>query len=105
MKPLLQEDHFTHYSTLDMKNLVFSFVIVAALFFAGCKENPTSPENEPPPEQAEDVKQYMQSLPTWDTFSPPKPDVPPTAAGDPVTQNEVTLDVEVVNEDGNVEIN
>ena len=55
-------------------------------------------------EEPTDVSSFLQELPSWNEFSPPGETQAPTAKGEPVPLDEVVMDVEVINEDGSVEI-
>lgn len=68
---------------------------------SSCSDNGTSVN---PPIDTEDVTKYLEELPSWDQFSPRGQAQPPTPIGDPETEDDVILDVEVINEDGSVEL-
>ncbi|MFK7848537.1 MAG: thiol-activated cytolysin family protein [Rhodothermales bacterium] len=82
-----------------MKRHLFAAFIALALLNAGCDKN--GPVDAGP---VEEVGQYMQDLPSWSTFSPTQQSVAPTSTGDPVAQPEVILEVEAIDDDGNVQI-
>jgi len=73
--------------------------LALALTLAACDSGPGT---APPDDVGESVEAYLQSLPDWSTFAPAESDQPPTPAGDPVDEEPVTLDVEKVDDDGNV---
>jgi len=50
----------------------------------------------------EDVGAYLQDLPTWSEFSPEEPAEGPSPTGEPVAEEPVTLDVEQIDDDGDV---
>ncbi|MFO8233095.1 MAG: thiol-activated cytolysin family protein [Longimonas sp.] len=75
-------------------------VIILSLFLIACDGGPgSSPLTD---EVGEDVDTYLQDLPDWEDFSPADPDQPPTPAGDPVNEAPMTLDVEKIDDEGNV---
>lgn len=86
-----------------MKTKLFSLLLGATLI-AGCSDNPASPDMNPGPDQVAEVNQYLNELPDWDTFSPQKSAQPPTATADPEPLEDVMLDVEMINDNGEVEI-
>lgn len=51
-----------------------------------------------------DVSAFLEELPSWNEFSPPGEIQPPTEKGEPVPLEPVVLDVEVINDDGSIEI-
>ena len=74
--------------------IIFSLVVIACDSGSG---------SSPPTEEVEgDVESYFQDLPDWEEFAPAEPDQPPTPTGDPVDEDPVTLDVEKVDDEGNV---
>jgi len=77
----------------------FSFVMLIAILITlvSCKDNPSDP-----PLDVAEVDGYLQELPSWTEFSPPKAPVDPTATGEAVEEEEVTMDVEKVDENGDV---
>lgn len=75
-------------------------VIILSLFLIACDSGPGS--SPPTDEVGEDVEAYLQDLPDWEEFAPAEPDQPPTPTGDPVDEAPVTLDVEKVDDEGNV---
>ena len=82
-------------------NRSFKYIICFLLFLsAGCKDNPV----DPGPGTDVGVANYMKALPAWSSFSPPEQAQPPTSNGDAVQQPEVVLDVEVVNEQGGIDL-
>ena len=83
-----------------MKSFIISIACVIALISAGCKDNPV--DSGPGPDAG--VADYMKALPSWSDFSPSKQSQPPTAMGEATQQPEVTLDVEVVNEEGGIDL-
>jgi len=80
-----------------LKSLLFSILIFS---FVACDS--TSPGDQMNPEDG--VGAYMNALPAWSAFSPLEQAQPPTAVGDPENLPDVVLDVEVVDEQGNVQI-
>ena len=50
------------------------------------------------------VTDYFQGLPSWGAFAPDVPEQAPTPTGDPTDEEPVTLDVEVVEEDGSTSV-
>ncbi|MCA1803442.1 MAG: thiol-activated cytolysin family protein [Rhodothermaceae bacterium] len=71
------------------------------ILITSCKDNGTSVD---PFENSEDVGNYLQGLPSWSQFAPPGQTQPPTPAGEAEAEEDVVLDVEVINEDGNVDL-
>ena len=69
-----------------------------------CSDNGTSASTEPPPQNVEEVSSYLQDLPAWNEFSPPEASQPPTAVGEAQAEEDVVLDVEVINEEGDIEL-
>ena len=84
-----------------MKRIFTASLCACTLFFAACDKNSTSPLE---PEAVEEVANYLSSLPSWTTFSPREQARAATPVEDPTSLPEVTLDVEVVNEDGSTSI-
>jgi hypothetical protein len=76
-------------------------VSLMLILITSCKDNGTSVD---PFENSEDVGNYLQELPPWSQFAPPGQVQPPTPAGEAQAEEDVVLDVEVVNEDGNVDL-
>jgi hypothetical protein len=77
--------------------LPFSIVLILLI---SCSDNGTSAEQP----DTEDVTNYLQSLPSWNQFAPPGQTQLPTPVGEVQTEQDVVLDVEVINEDGNTEL-
>ncbi len=77
-------------------------ITALALMLAACDSSPGTAPPEEPGEAGEDVTAYLQNLPSWSTFAPAEPDQPPTPAGEPMDEEPVELDVEKVDENGNV---
>ena len=77
---------------------LFSLALLFTLW-SGC-DNGT----EPPPVNDKEVNQYLTDLPTWDSFSPQGAVIPPTQTGPAVAMGYDTLDVEVVNDSGTIDI-
>ncbi len=75
-------------------------IMLLLIFFSACKEDPTEPDNR----STEDVNNYLQDLPSWSQFSPTESSVAPMPMGDPVNLDNDTLDVETINDSGDVEI-
>lgn len=82
-----------------MKRLISALSVIALIAMAGCKDNPV--DSEMP---VAGVADYMKDLPSWSSFSPTQQSQAPTATGDAQPQPEVTLDVEVVNDDGDIDL-
>jgi len=83
------------------KRRIFSYCALAVIgamltLMSSCKKD----EADLP--STEDVSNYLQELPSWNQFSPPGETQPPTPTGDPVTLEDVVLDVEEINEDGSI---
>jgi len=78
--------------------LPVSFVLI---LLSSCSDNGTSVDQ---PANTENVGNYLQELPGWNEFSPPGQNQQPTPTGEVQNEEDVVLDVEVVNEDGNVEL-
>ncbi|NBC17306.1 MAG: hypothetical protein GVY18_08345 [Bacteroidetes bacterium] len=74
-------------------------ISVMALLCAACDSDPVGVE---PDTVNGDVSSYLQDLPSWSTFAPAEPNQDPTPTGDPVDEESVELNVEKVDEDGNV---
>lgn len=71
-------------------------VLVLGLALAGCSKDDGLVE--PPPEEAPALDQ----LPNWGDYSPLEESQPPTQSGEPEVLPEVTMDVETVNDSGQV---
>ncbi len=65
-----------------------------------CSGDGVGPDEEEP---KADVAEYLASLPSWDVFSPRLADEAPAATGDAVELPPDTLDVPIVNENGDLE--
>jgi len=87
-------------NTLRLHGIILIPVSLVLILFSSCSENGTSVDQ---PINTEDVSGYLQELPSWSQFSPPGQTQPPTAAGEAEVEVDDTLDVEVINEDGNTE--
>lgn len=78
------------------------FVVVTALaglvFLSACDDG-TGPGNS-----GQEVAEYFAGLPSWSEFSDTLPAVPPTPDGPPDTLDDVTVDVEQIEEDGSVTV-
>jgi hypothetical protein len=79
------------FSTLTVALTVLSFILLSS-----CEKKGTGDLSE--------VSTFLEELPSWYEFSPPGEIQPPTEKGEPVPLEPVVLDVEVINEDGTVEI-
>lgn len=79
------------------------FIAIAVLFLllTSCSDNGTSIEE---PQNVEQVSDFLESLPSWNQFAPAETTQPPTPDGDLENQGDVTMNVEVVNDDGDVEL-
>ncbi len=75
-------------------------VSLMLILLSSCYDNGTSVEQP----SSEDVTNYLQELPSWSQFAPPGQTQPPTPAGEAQAEEDVVLDVEVINEQGNVEL-
>ena len=78
-------------------------IVLAALALAGC-DSSTGPEAAPTPpdEGGESVSTYLQGLPNWSDFAPAGPDEDPLPMGEPVDEEPVELDVQQVDDNGEV---
>jgi hypothetical protein len=88
-------------NTIKLRGAILLPVSFLLLLFSSCSENGTSVE---PPANTEDVTDYLQALPSWNQFAPPGQTQPPTPVGDAQAEQDVVLDVEVINEDGTVDL-
>jgi hypothetical protein len=79
----------------------FAGILTFVLLFISCSDNGTSIEE---PQNVEQVGDFLESLPSWNQFAPSESTQPPMPAGDPDSQEDVTLDVEVVTDDGSTEL-
>jgi len=80
--------------------VTFPLILVAAL---SCSDATGIDDGDPDEDpDTDDVGTYLQGLPSWSQFSPQGQAQPPTPAGDAQTEEDVTLDVEVINEDGSL---
>jgi len=88
------ERRFSHLTYL-------AAIVTPVLLFISCSDNGTSVEE---PQNVEQVGDFLESLPSWNQFAPPESTQPPTPAGDAVSQEDVTMDVEIVNEEGGTDL-
>ncbi|MEM6325969.1 MAG: thiol-activated cytolysin family protein [Bacteroidota bacterium] len=72
-----------------------------ALLLAACDSG--GPTTGPPPVDGS-VSEYFQGLPSWAEFRPDVQEQPPTPTGAAVEEAPVTLDVEVVEDDGSTSL-
>ncbi len=79
---------------------LLSLSLVLTILLSSCSDNGTSSVQP----DTEDVSSYLQELPPWSQFSPPGQAQPPTPTGEAQPEDDVILDVEVINDDGSVEI-
>jgi len=87
----------THPTMTYLRALLL--ISVTALLCAACDSEPVGVE----PETATgDVSSYLQDLPSWSTFAPSEANQAPTPTGDATEEEPVELDVEKVDDDGNV---
>ncbi|MEZ4703177.1 MAG: thiol-activated cytolysin family protein [Rhodothermales bacterium] len=82
-----------------MKRRLFIPAGMLFLFFVAACDSGAGPDD-----QVDGVADYMSSLPSWTSFSPRLSSQAPTATAEPTTEPDVMLDVEVVNDDGTIEI-
>ncbi len=78
----------------------YIYLAIALFLFAGaCKEDPTTPETA----STEDVSNYLESLPSWEQFSPPGEAKDPTPVdGSLQDLGYDTLDVDMIDDDGTI---
>ncbi|PWN06592.1 thiol-activated cytolysin family protein [Rhodohalobacter mucosus] len=85
----------------SFKGVLLLPVSLMLILLSSCSENGTSVE---PPANTEDVDEFLQGLPSWSQFSPPGQSQPPTETGESQTEEDVVLDVEVINDEGEIEL-
>jgi len=90
-----------HSTSIKRKWAVLLLVSLMLILFSSCKDNGTSAEE---PVNTEDISQYLEDLPSWDEFSPPGEEQPATPTGDPEDEEDVVMDVEIPNDDGEMEL-
>ncbi|NBC26673.1 MAG: hypothetical protein GVY08_07425 [Bacteroidetes bacterium] len=83
----------------DFKSLMILPACLMLFLLSSCSDNGTSVEQ---PADTEGVDEFLEGLPGWSAFAPAEPDQPPTPAGEPVDEESVEMDVEKVDENGNV---
>ncbi|CAN5374110.1 hypothetical protein BH23BAC3_BH23BAC3_23430 [soil metagenome] len=86
--------------SIRLKGVILLPVSLMLILLSSCSESTTSVE----PANTEDVTAYLQNLPAWSQFSPPGQTQPPTPVGEVQAEEDVVLDVEVINEDGNIDL-
>lgn len=77
---------------------VWALATPMLIFLSSCEKEKEQLAN------VDDVGKFLEELPAWSEFSPPGETLPPTAKGEPEPLEDVVLDVEVINEDGSIEI-
>lgn len=80
--------------------ILILFLSLIPFLLVSCSDNGVSPEQP----GTEDVTNYLQDLPSWSQFSPQGQAQPPIPVGEARTEDDVVIDVEVINDDGNVEM-
>ncbi|TVR36323.1 MAG: hypothetical protein EA390_00765 [Balneolaceae bacterium] len=88
-------------NTIEWRAIILLPVCLMLILLSSCSDNGTSVEH---PANTENVGNYLQELPGWNEFSPPGQNQSPTPNGEVLVEEDVVMDVEVVNEDGNVEL-
>src|SRR6056297_2039586 len=84
------------------RHILTAFLIILPFYLVtACSDNGTSVEE---PQNVEQVGDFLESLPSWNQFAPAESTQPPTPAGEPENQEDVTMDVEVVTDDGSTEL-
>ncbi len=85
------------------RSIRFTVLVLGAfLLFASCDGDPVTPPAEADPPA--DMGAYLSALPSWEVFSPRLEDKDPETVGAPVELDPVTLDVEKVDADGNLQM-
>lgn len=88
------------FISVTLRGVILLPVSLMLILLSSCSENGTSVEQP----ITEDVTNYLQALPSWSQFAPPGQTQPPTAAGEAQAEEDVTLDVEVIKEDGSLDL-
>lgn len=88
-------------NSIILKGAVLLPVSLMLILFSSCKDNGTSAEE---PVNTEDVSRYIEELPAWNEFSPPGQVQPATPAGEAEDEDDVVMDVEIPNDDGDLEL-
>ncbi|MEM9986263.1 MAG: thiol-activated cytolysin family protein, partial [Bacteroidota bacterium] len=86
-------------------NPLYLFPLMAglALLLSSCDNEKPIIEPGPDPMTAESVEDYLQSLPSWSSFSPPGADLPSAPTGEAGQSQTDTLDVQMIQEDGSID--
>jgi hypothetical protein len=90
-----------------IKNGVFKLLclFILPLSLASCSGDSSSTSAVPDEiDTSNGVGGFLESLPSWSEFSPTQPSQPPTPAGEAQVEEDVELDVEVINDDGSMDL-
>jgi hypothetical protein len=101
---------YTDGSASPIRSLVL--LVGIFLLLASCGGDPAGPPTTPPAEPPvqppvdppADMGAYLAGLPSWEVFSPRQEDTDPEPVGPAVELAPVTLDVEKVDADGNIQM-
>ncbi len=87
-------------SSIRLRGVFLLPVSLMLILLSSCSDNGTSVEQP----GTEDVTNYLQALPSWSQFAPPGQTQPPTPIGEAQAEEDVVLDVEVINNEGGIDL-
>ena len=86
------------------KVVIAVICIFTSTILTSCDTTTSTPTCDPSLEDCFAPSEYLRELPPWDTFSPREPDLPATPVGEAMQVADTTLDVEMIDEGGNVQV-